>query len=70
MKSSFAVKSPGFSSLFSLLVIWVHSYNAELFLGVSADGTAVDELEHWIGDHVGQIAVPGIFHDFRVSVLP
>lgn len=60
-EKQFRGKITWFSFLFSLLVIWVHSYNAELFLGVSADGTAVDELEHWIGDHVGQIAVPGFF---------
>ncbi len=54
----------------SLLVIWVHSYNAELFLGYQAATGTVYVLEHQIGDWFGQIAVPGFFHDLRLSVLP
>lgn len=60
-EKQFRNKITWFSFIFSLLVIWVHSYNAELFLGISAKGTVVDGLEHWIGDSVGQIAVPGFF---------
>ena len=48
---------------FSILVIWVHSYNVELFAGTSWgpawDRAAVIETFWSIG--VGQIAVPGFF---------
>ena len=47
--------------LFSLLVVWVHSYNGELYLGQTAQGEAVYRLEHMIGDRLGQIAVPAFF---------
>ena len=50
-----------FSFVFSLLVIWIHSYNAELYLGKSLEMEAVYRLEHRIGDGLGQIAVPGFF---------
>lgn len=50
-----------FSFVFSLLVIWVHSYNAELYLGKSPEMEIVYRLEHRIGDGLGQIAVPGFF---------
>ncbi len=50
-----------FSFVFSLLVIWVHSYNAELYLGKSPEMEMVYRLEHRIGDGLGQIAVPGFF---------
>lgn len=60
-EKQFHNKITWFSFLFSLFVIWVHSYNAELFLGVSAAGSAIDSLERWIGDSIGQIAVPGFF---------
>lgn len=77
-EKQFRSKITWFSFAFSLLVVWVHSYNAELFLGLSARGTAVDGLEHWIGDGVGQAAVPGFFmisgylfyRDFSWEKLP
>ena len=47
--------------LFSLLVVWAHSYNAELYLGRTVQGEAVHKLEHMIGDRLGQIAVPAFF---------
>lgn len=50
-----------FTFIFSLFVIWVHAYNAELYLGRTADGATVYRLEHLIGDSIGQIAVPGFF---------
>lgn len=50
-----------FSFLFSLLVIWIHSYNAELFLGKTEAMAQIYRIEHWIGDGLGQIAVPGFF---------
>lgn len=60
-ESQFRNKVTWFSFAFSLLVIWVHSYNAELFLGITAGMEKVYEAEHWIGDGLGQIAVPGFF---------
>ena len=47
--------------LFSLLVVWGHSYNAELYLGQTKQGEAINQLEHMIGDRLGQIAVPAFF---------
>jgi len=49
--------------LFSILVIWVHSYNVELFAG-SQWGPAWDraaQIETFWSIGVGQIAVPGFF---------
>ena len=57
----FRNKVTWFSFALSLLVIWVHSYNAELFLGYQAATGMVYVLEHRIGDWFGQIAVPGFF---------
>ncbi len=50
-----------FSFVLSILVIWIHSYNAELFLGYQAATGTVYVLEHDVGDWFGQIAVPGFF---------
>jgi hypothetical protein len=50
-----------FTFLYSILVIWVHSYNAVLFLGRTGVGYRVDALERFWGDTVAQIAVPGFF---------
>lgn len=50
-----------FTFLFSLLVIWVHSYNAVLFLGNSKAAVRLDHLERFLGEKVAQIAVPGFF---------
>ncbi len=47
--------------LFSLLVVWVHSYNAPLFLGAGEPALRVEQTERLIGDGLGQIAVPGFF---------
>lgn len=46
--------------LFSILVIWVHSFNGELFLGAEA-AVRVNRLEGFLGNDLGQIAVPGFF---------
>ncbi|MFR5602273.1 MAG: acyltransferase family protein [Lachnospiraceae bacterium] len=46
---------------FSILVIWVHSYNAELFLGKTAEALVLDQIERFLGETIGQIAVPGFF---------
>lgn len=48
---------------FSILVIWVHSYNVELFAGTNW-GSAWDraaQIETFWSISVGQIAVPGFF---------
>lgn len=50
-----------FTFLYSILVIWVHSYNAVLFLGKTGVAYRVDLLERFWGDTVAQIAVPGFF---------
>lgn len=47
--------------LFSLLVIWAHSFNAELFLGRSPQAALADRIERILGENLGQIAVPGFF---------
>lgn len=49
------------SFLFSLLVVWVHSLNSDLFVNGGADLAAVQRLEHLAADKLGQIAVPGFF---------
>lgn len=73
----FRNKVTWFSFAFSLLVIWLHSYNAELFLGVTEEMEKVYRAERLIGDWFGQIAVPGFFmisgylfyRDFRWEML-
>lgn len=47
--------------LFSMLVVWVHSYNAELFMGLSGINVTVDRIEKLLGETLGQMAVPGFF---------
>lgn len=60
-EKKFYNKITWFSFAFSLLVVWIHSYNAELFLGKTAAMARIYRIEHWIGDGIGQIAVPGFF---------
>lgn len=57
----FRNKVTWFSFGFSLLVIWVHSYNAELYLGQAPEMEVVYRLQHAVGEGIGQIAVPGFF---------
>ena len=47
--------------LFSLLVVWVHSFNAELYLGATQAAAGVKRLEWILGEGLGQISVPGFF---------
>lgn len=64
---------------FSILVIWVHSYNVELFAGTSwgPEWETAAQIERFWSVGVGQIAVPGFFlvssylffRNFRLSVL-
>lgn len=60
-EKEFRNKTTAFSFFFSILVVWAHSYNGELFLGKTPQGKAVLEIEHVMGDRIGQIAVPGFF---------
>lgn len=57
----FRNKITWFTFFFSILVIWVHSYNAVLFLGGTKTGYRTDYLERFLGNTVAQIAVPGFF---------
>ncbi len=59
--NTFHNKITWFSFVFSLLVIWVHSYNAELYLGRTPQMAVIYRYQHRIGDGIGQIAVPGFF---------
>ena len=47
--------------IFSILVIWVHSGNAELFLGPGGGDGWVGRAERLLGSGLGQFAVPGFF---------
>ena len=47
--------------LFSILVVWVHSFNAELYLGMTEAAAGVDRLEWILGEGLGQVSVPGFF---------
>lgn len=50
-----------FTFIFSILVVWVHAYNSELFLGQTEAAALIDRIEHGIGDTIAQISVPGFF---------
>ena len=60
-ESWFRNKITWFSFLFSILVVWVHSANGELFLGQSPYLGRVVGFQRFLGNTVGQIAVPGFF---------
>lgn len=60
-EAQFRNKVIWFSFVFSLLVVWAHSENAELFLGITEEMAAVYRVEQWLIDYVAQIAVPGFF---------
>ena len=47
--------------LFSLMVVWVHSFNGELFMGNPEAAFKVAGIERILGEKLGQIAVPGFF---------
>ncbi len=49
------------SFILSLMVVWVHSENAELFLGEAGRESLVYRLEFFFAQSLGQIAVPGFF---------
>ena len=50
-----------FAFFFSLLVIWVHSANAEIYLGQMEAGWLLFAVEDFVGNVVAQISVPGFF---------
>lgn len=60
-EEQFRNKITWFTFFFSLLVIWVHSYNGELFLGKTSQAVRLTAVERVFGDCIGQIAVPGFF---------
>lgn len=60
-EAEFRNKVTWFVFFYSLLVIWTHSYNSELFLGKTAGAAQLDRIQHVFGQTVGQIAVPGFF---------
>ena len=60
-ENGFRNKVTWFTFFLSVLVIWVHSYNAVLFLGYTHEAAVLDRLERLLGDGIGQIAVPGFF---------
>lgn len=60
-ESVFSKKVTWFSFVYSILVIWVHSYNAQLYLGETRCGALVGAWEYAVIDWVAQIAVPGFF---------
>ena len=49
------------SFLLTLLVIWTHALNIELFLGETGKNSAAGLIESLLGEHLAQIAVPGFF---------
>ena len=49
------------SFLFSLLVVWAHSLNGELFVTGQTELEALQRLEHLAASQLAQIAVPGFF---------
>lgn len=49
------------SFLFSILVVWAHSLNGELFVTGQAELEALQRLEHLAASRLAQIAVPGFF---------
>lgn len=60
-ENQFRNKVYWFTFIYSILVVWVHSYNSELFLGRTAAAATISQMEHFIGEQVAQIAVPGFF---------
>lgn len=57
----FRNKVTWFAFCFSVLVIWSHAYNAELFLGETAQAAQLEKIERFFGELIAQIAVPGFF---------
>lgn len=60
-ENQFRNKIYWFTFVFSVLVIWVHSFNSELFLGKTPANIRISRMEYWLGGTVAQVAVPGFF---------
>ncbi len=60
-EKQFRGKVRWFTFLFSVLVVWVHAFNAELFLGSGPSAAGLKRVQTWIGNGLGQFAVPGFF---------
>ena len=60
-EKEFHNKISWFTFVYSLFVVWVHSFNAELFLGKTQDARTVAVLERILGNVIAQFAVPGFF---------
>lgn len=60
-ENGFHNKITWFSGVFSILVVWVHAVNWELFLGPEGVNTAVYRVEKIMSGTIAQIAVPGFF---------
>ena len=55
--------------LFSILVIWVHSFNAELYLGATEAAARAGRLERILGEDLTDRSAR-LFHGVFLSVLP
>lgn len=60
-ESQFYNKIYWFTFIYSVLVVWVHAYNSELFLGRTETALTVYRIERILGNSIAQIAVPGFF---------
>ncbi len=60
-EEDFRKKIVWFTFAFSILVVWAHSFNAELFMGATKAGDRIYEIESFFGETAAQIAVPGFF---------
>ena len=60
-EEEFRKKVIWFTFTFSILVVWAHSFNAELFMGAAKAGDRLYEAESLLGETFAQIAVPGFF---------
>lgn len=60
-EEEFRKKVIWFTFAFSILVVWAHSFNAELFMGTAKEGDRLYEAERLLGETFAQIAVPGFF---------
>ena len=60
-EQQFRTKIQWFTFTASLLVVWAHALNAELFLGRSAGAARLGQIEQFLGNELGQLAVPAFF---------
>ncbi len=60
-EAEFRKKIIWFTFGFSILVVWAHSFNAELFMGPTEAGERLYQIEYLFGEIGAQIAVPGFF---------